>query len=372
MAQDDSQERTEEATPKREKELKEKGSVARSKELNSVMLLMAAGIGVLSMGDWLAHSFIDLFTFFFKANDWLHQSLWVLLRLALDRAAEILFPILMVFLFASLISGFVVGGWVFSSQNFVPKLERMNPIKGISKIVSWKSLFELIKAILKFILVTLVLIFLIYFLIDDFLTLGDMEPSVALSICFTWIIFGFLALSGVLVLIAAFDVPFQIWDHARQQKMTKQEVKDEMKETEGKPEVKSEILKRQRQMAKQRMMSEIPKADVVITNPDHFAVVLSYKQKEMGAPVLVAKGVDHLVSQIKKIAEFHEVPIVQIPPLARALYYSTEIGQEIPQGLYTAVAQVLAYIYQLEMYKRGSSKKPKLPEEFKIPDELKR
>jgi flagellar biosynthetic protein FlhB len=192
----------------------------------------------------------------------------------------------------------------------------------------------------------------------------------ALGYLVLWV---FLALTASLILIAMIDVPFQKWNHIRQLKMTKQEVKDEMKQTEGNPEVKGRIRRLQVQLSQQRMMQDIPSADVVITNPTHYAVALRYDQTKTGAPVVVAKGADLISQQIRLVAENNEVPILAAPPLTRAIYYSTEIGDEIPSGLYIAVAQVLAFVFQLRRYQKRGGNKPQLnPEELPIPDELRR
>lgn len=180
----------------------------------------------------------------------------------------------------------------------------------------------------------------------------------------------FLAVSSVLVLIAAVDVPFQLWDHSNKLKMTKQEVKDEQKQTEGNPEVKGRIRAVQRQMSQQRMMADIPTADVVVTNPTHYAVALRYDQEGSGAPVVVAKGADLIAGQIRKVAAANEVAIVEAPPLARALYFNTDIGQEIPAGLYVAVAQLLAYIYQLKHMHTTGRETPAPPADLPVPEEL--
>lgn len=180
----------------------------------------------------------------------------------------------------------------------------------------------------------------------------------------------FLAVSSVLVLIAAVDVPFQLWDHSNKLKMTKQEVKDEQKQTEGNPEVKGRIRAVQRQMSQQRMMADIPTADVVVTNPTHYAVALRYDQEGSGAPVVVAKGADLIAGQIRKVAAANEVAIVEAPPLARALYFNTDIGQEIPAGLYVAVAQLLAYIYQLKHMDTTGREEPAPPADLPVPEEL--
>jgi flagellar biosynthetic protein FlhB len=210
--------------------------------------------------------------------------------------------------------------------------------------------------------------------IEDFLSISSLPISVAIPKAFHLLAWSFLIVSCSLILIAVIDVPFQLFDHSQQLKMTKQEVRDEYKETEGKPEVKSRIRRMQQEMAQNRMMAEVPKADVILTNPTHFAVALVYEQDGLTAPRVIAKGQDHMAIQIGKIAKAHEVPILRLPPLTRAIYYSTEIDQEIPRGLYIAVAQVLAYIFQLKTKDRldDIEATPDALNDLPIPDDLKR
>jgi len=184
------------------------------------------------------------------------------------------------------------------------------------------------------------------------------------------IMFSLLILSSTLVLVVAIDVPYQLWNNKRQLKMTKQEVKDESKEQEGNPEVKGHIRRKQMEMSQQRMMDEVPKADVIVTNPSHYAVALKYDPMGSGAPIMVAKGVDLIAAQIRNLAVGADVPLIAAPPLARALFYSTEVGEEIPQGLFLAVAQVLAYVFQLKAATENRTEKPVPPANLKVPDEF--
>lgn len=249
-----------------------------------------------------------------------------------------------------------VGGISFSAQVTMPKLSKMNPLSGLKRMVGMQSWVELIKSILKVVLVTGFAMYLIQASQADLIQLSmDVYPQNilhALDILLNFI----LLISCSLLIVVAIDIPFQIWQHSDQLKMTKQEVKDEYKETEGKPEVKGRIRMLQREAAQRRMMADVPQADVIITNPEHFSVALRYKQKTDRAPVVIAKGTDHMAMKIREVAREHDITIVPAPPLARALYHSTELEQEIPDGLFTAVAQVLAFVFQLKQYRKRGGK----------------
>jgi len=205
---------------------------------------------------------------------------------------------------------------------------------------------------------------------DDLLLLANKEALVSIVDGLTLVGWASLLLSSTLILLAVVDVPFQLWEHKRQLKMTQQEVRDEHKETEGRPEVKGRIRQLQREMARRRMMEEVPKADVIVTNPTHYAVALKYDQNKMAAPLLVAKGSDLVAANIRRVGGEHNVPVVEAPLLARAIYFNTELNETIPAGLYLAVAQLLAYVFQLHAYENGSGEVPMQPEEFPVPEDL--
>jgi flagellar biosynthetic protein FlhB len=281
----------------------------------------------------------------------------------------LLVPFFAIMLVGALFAPISIGGWAFSVETITPKLSKLNPIKGLKKVFSAKGLMELVKAIAKFFLVASVALVVIWSNMDEYLLLGSMPLKPALVKAGELLTWAFLLVTIALMIISAIDVPFQIWDHKKQMKMTLQEVKDEMKDTEGKPEVKAKIRQTQREMAEARMMDAVPDADVVITNPTHFAVALKYDPENMRAPLVLAKGADMVAANIRRVASANEILLLESPPLARALYHTTETGKEIPHGLYVAVAQVLAYVFQLrDVQKNGGKKptrpKPKVPEEF--------
>ncbi|HHJ36054.1 MAG TPA: flagellar biosynthesis protein FlhB, partial [Gammaproteobacteria bacterium] len=260
--------------------------------------------------------------------------------------------------------------WSFSMKSVSFKFEKIDPIKGIGRIFALKGLVELVKVLAKFLLVSSVSGLIIWSLIDELIALGEEPMQAALAHVARLCGWSFMASSSVLIIIAAFDAPFQLWQHNKQLKMTKQEVKDESKETDGRPEVKGRIRALQQELSKRRMMDAVPDADVIITNPTHYAVALKYDQADTRAPIVVAKGADLIALQIRTIADQNQVTIVSAPPLARALFASTELDQEIPAGLYVAVATILTYVYQLKVSVLSGAIPPDSPSDLPIPEEL--
>jgi flagellar biosynthetic protein FlhB len=377
MSDDSSQEKTEEPTSKRLKDAREKGQTARSKDFNSTVVLLLSSISMISMGPMVFKKIGNEVSELLQFDPHILRDPNSIITLAKNFAFDIVsivLPFLMIIVFSVIIGPMLIGGFNFSTKALAPKFNRMSPLKGIKKMFSLKSLMELVKSILKFFVVASFALIVWYVQIEDFLSISSLPISVAIPKAFHLLAWSFLIVSCSLILIAVIDVPFQLFDHSQQLKMTKQEVRDEYKETEGKPEVKSRIRRMQQEMAQNRMMAEVPKADVILTNPTHFAVALVYEQDGLTAPRVIAKGQDHMAIQIGKIAKAHEVPILRLPPLTRAIYYSTEIDQEIPRGLYIAVAQVLAYIFQLKTKDRldDIEATPDALNDLPIPDDLKR
>jgi flagellar biosynthetic protein FlhB len=272
---------------------------------------------------------------------------------------------------AALIGAAGVGGIRFSVEAAMPKASKLNPLSGIKRMFGMQSWVELLKSILKVSLVAGMAFYLVNASKVDLFQLSlDVFPQNIFHALDILLNFVFL-ISCSLLIVVAIDIPFQIWQHSNQLKMTKQEVKDEYKETEGKPEVKGRIRMLQREAAQRRMMADVPQADVIITNPEHFSVALRYKQNTDKAPIVVAKGIDHMAMKIREVAREHDIAIIAAPPLARALYHTTELEQEIPDGLFIAVAQVLAYIFQLKQYRKRGGQRPKLDDAaMKIPNDL--
>ena len=371
---DNSQEKTEEATPRRLEKAREEGQTARSRELATMAVLLAGAGGLLMFGSHLGAALEaimrDSFTLERSAIfDTRHMSLQLLA--SAREAALALAPILLLLLVAAIAGSVALGGLLFSGKAIEPKFSRLDPIKGLGRMFSLRSLIELAKAIAKVGLVMAVALLILDLRTEDLLSIAE-EPVLPAMAHVLWTLgWSFFFLSAATVVIAAIDVPFQIYDHRKKLRMTKQEVKDEYKDTEGKPEVKGRIRQLQREMAQRRMMQDVPTADVVITNPTHYAVALKYDQKTMAAPVVVAKGADEVAFKIMEIAREHKVVILRTPPLTRAVYHNTELGDEIPDGLYMAIAQVLAYVFQLRQFRKGRAPKPGMPD-FPIPPEMRR
>ena len=345
------QERTEQPTERRLQEARKKGQVPRSKELNTMLSLLLASISLLVFGGYISQNLMQISVEGFSIPRELAfdtaQLPFQFMYMA-SQALLALSPFMAIMLVSVFAGPLLMGGWSFSLESISFKLEKLDPIKGLARIFSLKSLVELAKALAKFVLLLGAAI-LVFFSIDQqLLSLSSMTPKAAGLEAATILVQVLLILSATMILIVALDVPFELWNHSKQLRMTKQEIKDEMKETDGNPQVKQRIRTLQRQLAEGRMMEDVKTADVVITNPTHYAVALQYLDRPGSAPKVVAKGKDLTALRIRSIAADCDIPIFEAPPLARALYRSTEIGYEIPHVLYMAVARVLAYVFQLK------------------------
>ncbi|HEB77380.1 MAG TPA: flagellar type III secretion system protein FlhB [Methylothermaceae bacterium] len=375
MAEEDSgQERTEEPTPKRLEEARKKGQIPRSRELNTFAVVMAGVAGCGILGRHMAESLERIMRANFRVDrEDVFQSQAILERslATLLDGLLLLAPFLVLMVVVAFVAPILLGGWALSWEALQPKFSKLNPLEGFKRMFALRGLVELVKSLLKVVMLAGVaaLVFQVFGDAVFQLVREDLQLALARGLDFLWQ--ASLFLGSALLVVVAIDVPYQLWDHHRKLKMTLQEVKDEFKESEGRPEVKSKIRQLQRERAQQRMMEEVPKADVVITNPTHFAVALRYDQSRGGAPRVVAKGTDLMAARIREIAVEAGVPLVAAPPLARALYYSTELEQEIPEGLYLAVAQVLAYVYQLQAA-TGVGEQPVPPTDLPIPEEYAR
>jgi flagellar biosynthetic protein FlhB len=272
-----------------------------------------------------------------------------------ETAFFLILPFLLVMTFVALVAPVLLGGWSFSVKAMSPKISKLNPISGIKRMFSTKALLELFKAFAKFTLVLSMAVFFIYTTFGEILALGVEPIRSALGHAGSLIVEAFIFVSLSLLIVAAIDVPFQLWDHNRQLLMTKQEVKEEHKQQEGNPEVKGRIRQVQREMSQRRMMEKVPDADVIITNPTHFAIALKYDTETMREPIILAMGVDFMAAQIRTVATEKNIAIIEAPPLARALYYNAEIDQPIPYDLFKAVASILAYVYQLKEHGKAEN-----------------
>lgn len=362
------QERTEPPTERRKEEARKKGQVPRSRELNTMLSLLITGVGLWILGGGLIDGLFAITTSGFSVDrntafdtdqlpvHFMHMAVSAILTLA---------PLFAVTVVAALAGPMIMGGWSFSLQAMAFKLEKLDPVKGLGRVFSVKGLLELVKALLKFLMLMTVAYFLIMSFERQILTLSALTPGEASSRVVVMLVTSLIVLSSAMVLIVMFDVPFELWNFNKQLRMTRQEVRDEMKETDGRPEVKQRIRTLQREVSQRRMMQDVPTADVVITNPTHYSIALAYADGS-GAPKVVAKGRDLIALQIRTIANEHEVPLYEAPPLARALYASAEVGDEIPSDLYLAVARVLAYLFQLRR-SRPTDYVPR-PLDLDIPD----
>ena len=373
MSEDSDQEKTEEPTSKRLEDARKKGQIARSREFNTFVMLMTSAVLLLSLGRQMANGLLDMMRSQFQISREVifdPASPIIHLKHAMLDGVILIAPFVAVMVVVAILAPLSLGGWVFSWEAIAPKFAKLNLAKGIARMFAVHGLIELVKALLKVLLVSGIAILLGKHYLNDLLRLGDEPLGQAIGHALDIIGMSFLILCTSLILVVMFDVPYQLWDYAKKLKMTLQEIKDEAKESEGSPEVKARQRRAQMSMAQNRMMTEVPNADVIITNPSHYAVALKYDMNSGGAPQLVAKGLDLIAAQIRSLGAGAKVPMVASPPLARALYYSTEINKEIPKGLYLAVAQVLAYVYQLKTARENYWDEPLPPGNIKVPDEF--
>jgi flagellar biosynthetic protein FlhB len=370
---DSSQDKTEEPTPKKTEKANEEGQVPRSKELITTSVLLAGTVGLYLFGGILANSMADIAKLNFAIpREAIFDPAYMLKNLGQSfyDAFLALLPIFAVLLIAAIIGPIALGGWLFSTKSMMPKMSRMSPGAGLKRMFSVTALIELAKALAKVVLIIFLSLLLLQSLQGELLSLAfqDIRASIIHSLEIS--MWAAIALSLVTILVAIVDVPIQIWESAKKLKMTMQEVKDEMKDTDGKPEVKGRIRQLQQEIANRKMMGEVPEADVVITNPTHYSIAVKYKPDLMETPIVVAKGVDHVAFRIREIAKENSVNIVESAVLARAIYNTTKVDEPIPKGLYIAVAKVLAYVFQLRNFKRGLAQRPSFPYSVDVPDDL--
>ncbi|HQT01910.1 MAG: flagellar biosynthesis protein FlhB [Gammaproteobacteria bacterium] len=347
----DGQEKSEEPTSKKLEDARKKGQVARSKELATMLIMMIASLWLLWLGPQMMVDFERMMIIGFSLE---RDHAFDMKRAAdlifaqFEAALWLIFPFVMGMMVMAIVANILVGGWLFSTEVMAPKFSKLNPIAGIKRMFSLHALVELIKALLKFFLMAVLAILFIYSTLREVYHLGLIEVEPGLASAGEILAMALVVMSLGLIVIAVIDVPYMIWKHNEDMKMTLQEVKDEFKQTEGNPEIKGRIRRMQQEMAMRRMMQDVPTADVIITNPEHYAVALKYDGEKMNAPVVLAMGMDFMAAQIRTIATQNNVEIVRSPALARALYYNSEVGQVIPRQLFVAVAQILAMVFQLK------------------------
>ncbi|MBQ4846364.1 flagellar biosynthesis protein FlhB [Pseudoalteromonas sp. MMG005] len=375
MAEDSGQEKTEEPTGKKIDESRKKGQVARSKELGTTFVLIFSSISLLLYGPDIGKGLYNIMGRALSLNRNETYDTTKMFSIWGEMFSELIFPMSMfvfIIVIAAIVGNTLLGGFNFSWQAAAPKASKMSPAKGIKRMLGPQAGVELVKAVLKFGLVAGFAIYLINTFFYEILHLSVEQIPSSIIHALEILAWMFLALSCTLIIISAIDAPYQSYNHHKQLKMTMQEVKDEYKNSEGDPQIKARIRRTQREMSQRRMIQDVPDADVIVTNPTHYSVALKYDTEKAGAPIVLAKGVDELAMQIRKVAIGNEVPIVESPALTRSLYHTTEVGHQIPDQLFTAVAQVLAFVFQLKRFQKGRGKRPTaLNEDLPIPNELK-
>ncbi|RBW47768.1 flagellar biosynthesis protein FlhB [Psychromonas sp. B3M02] len=375
MAENESgTEKSEQATPDKIRKSKEKGQVARSKELATASVLIAAALSMFVFGDRLAYELSVMmkraFTFE-RADIYSPDHMWHALVEGVSGLGLPVFLILLMLFVISVLGSSLLGGMLFSTKAMMPKFSRMSPKAGFKRMFGMQAWVELIKSILKVTVVMCVAWAILAATFEHILHLSVSQLPGSAFEALDMLSWMFLLLCLSLLVIVAVDVPYQIYKHNDELKMTKQEVKDEFRNSEGKPEVKQRIRQLQYEMSQRTMMGDIPDADVIVTNPTHYSVALKYDKEGDRPPYVVAKGVDFMALKIREVAREHEVPVMQSPQLCRAVYHTTEIGDDIPEELFIAIAKILAYIYQLEQFRKGKSGRPKaLPNDIPVPDDF--
>ncbi|APX93006.1 flagellar biosynthesis protein FlhB [Halomonas sp. 1513] len=371
--QSSDQEKTEEATPRRLQKARDDGQVARSRELTTFMLLLGGVIGLYTMGamlyDQLGLAMEQAFLFERRHAFEVMPMLTHIFNIGQHTLLTML-PLFLLLMVVALVAPALLGGWLISAKSLKPQLSKLNPLKGLKRMFGVQAVIELLKAIAKSLLVGGVALTFLYTNRGRYLSLMDMpiQQALASAMQLAALACGLIVLALVVVILI--DVPYQLWSHAKKLRMSKEEVKREHKESEGDPHLKARIRSQQQSMARNRMMSKVPEADVIVTNPTHYAVALSYDDGLMSAPRVVAKGADMVAARIREMGEAHGVPLLEAPPLARALYHHVDLDREIPAALYTAVAEVLAWAFRLKRAQDGVEAMPETPTDLAVPAEL--
>jgi flagellar biosynthetic protein FlhB len=373
---DSDMEKTEEPTGKKIEDARKKGQIARSKDLGTAFVLIFSAIAILIQGEELGIAMANIMTRALSLNRDETYDTTMMFSIWAEVGGELAAPMATIFfiiLMAAFIGNSLLGGFNLSAEAMMPKASKMSPAKGIVRMFGPKAGVELIKSLLKFFVVSGVAYFILVYFFPDILHLGIETVPYNIYSAMELLAWVFLGISCSLFVIAAIDAPYQVYSHNKQLKMTKQEVKDEYKDQEGSPEIKARIRRTQREMSQRRMMADVPTADVIVTNPTHYSVALMYDQKTCVAPMMVAKGVDQMAFHIRTIGKEHDVAIIESPMLARALYYGGEVGEQVPHKLFVAVAQVLAFIFQMNEFKKRKASRPKpLSRNLPIPPDMRR
>lgn len=368
MAEDSDLERTEPASARKLEQAREKGNVPRSRELATLAVLLASVAVIAMMGLFMFQGLDRIMrnALSFDQADVANASMMGRNLFEAGMEGVLLYlPMALTVVIAAVAANLMLSGWVFSTEALAFNFSKLNPISGIGRMFSMNSLAELVKALLKGSLIAGVAGWMVWYQRDAILALATQPLESAITQFAQIALLTFLASVAAFTVIVLLDVPFQVWHYHHGLRMTKEEVRQEGKEIEGDPQIKARIRSLQREVARRRMMQAIPQADVVVTNPLHFAVALKYEEKGMTAPIVIAKGSQLVAERIKELAREHRVPVVEAPPLARALHRHVEVGDVVPGALFTAVAQVLAYVYQL-----NHSLNPVMPSDWQVPPKL--
>lgn len=366
----DGQEKTEAPTAKKLEKAREDGQIARSRELTTFLMTFSAAVFLYIFGAGFAEDLRDILVAgltFEREHAYDLKKLYDHILSLVIAAFWLIAPFLLLMTIIAIVGSSLLGGFNFTTKPWTPDLKKLNPITGVKRMVSLRSLVELLKTVGKFVLVMSVAILFLWSVFDELVLLASEPLQSGLAHAAKIIVEAFLYVSLALIVIVSIDVPYQLWQHNNEMKMTKQEVKEEHKQQEGDPQIKARIRQKQREMAAQRMMQRVPEADVVVTNPTHYAVALKYDQATMQAPIVLASGLNFMAAEIRTIAQEHDIPMVEAPELARALYYNCELEQPIPDSLFTAVAAVLAYVFGLRENRKVSLN----PDSLKIPEGMK-
>jgi flagellar biosynthetic protein FlhB len=373
MAEESDLEKSEPASPARLEKAREEGQVARSRELVTFVMLTTGVGGLWILGEMMGQHFSSALRNglqFERASAFDASHMMMQAGTAVLHALLALAPLLGMLLVAALAAPMMLGGWLFSTKSLAPTFSKMNPITGIGRMFSTETLAELVKTIVKSLLVGGVAWYVISGSVASIMALMSEPVHAALPHTLHLVARSCALIIGSLLLVAVIDVPYQLWSHHRKLRMSREDLRQEQKDSDGDPQVKAQIRRQQQQMAKRRMMAEVPKADIIVTNPTHFAVALKYHDKDMRAPRVIAKGADLVALRIRAMAAENNIPILEAAPLTRALFRHTQLGDEIPAALYAAVAEVLAWAYQLKHQATEGGTPPRTPQNLPVPESL--
>lgn len=373
MAEESDSDKTEAPSARRLEQAREEGQVPQSRELSTFLVTMTGAVTLWALGGWFSERMQDVVQRGFRFEREVAFDLALMLgvlRGQLTDALLTLAPLFVVLVIAAVAGPLALGGINFAPKALGPNFGRMNPLNGLGRMFSTHGLMEMFKAILKSLVIGGVAASVLWSQREHLFSLMMTPVELGMTGFASTVMYAGVLIAASLGLLALMDVPFQLWQYNKRLRMTKEEVKRESKEQEGDPQVKGRIRALQREMARRRMMAEVPQADVVVTNPTHFSVALKYDAARMGAPMVVAKGRGEVALKIRELAREHDVPLLEAPPLARALFHHCELEQVIPAALYTAVAEVMAYVYQLDQWMKDGGVPPQEPTALAVPPEL--